>query len=179
MSRDALSKTVSEIGILNLIGFGYVFNHNRTTLSLGMGFNWTHYHLNNPYFFNRNNEGVLGFESLAGDFDNHYSSLTVRSMQFPLMFCQSLGKRWDIAAGAILNWDCYADFSNSYSQDKSHYNVTTRGLYQRKVSFDYLGMVTWHGIGAYFRYSPQSVLQVDYGPEMKNRWTIGLVLGGL
>lgn len=178
LNRDAFGKTVSEAGILNLIGLGYLFNHRRSQLSIGVGFNWTNYHLRKPNFFIRSDNGVLGVENFIGDLDKHYSSLTVRSMQFPLMYNQSLGKKWNLTTGVIFNWNYYADFGNSYSQDMSNYSVTTHGLHQRKVAFDYLGMVSWHGLGLYFRYAPQSVLKAGFGPEMKNRWTVGLALRG-
>ena len=94
------------------------------------------------------------------------------------MFRHSLGKRWGLSAGVVMNWHCYASFTNSHRMGMSDYNVTTHGLQQRKLSFDCVAMVTWHGIGAYFRFAPQSVFKAGFGPEMKNRWTLGFVVGG-
>ena len=177
-SSDVIKSTVWEIGVLNLASLGYNFNQDRSRLSFGVGFNWTHYGLRKNYSWCRGDGGVLGWQPNAENYDKHRSTLTLHSMQFPLMFNQSLGKKWDVAAAAILNWNYYADFRTAYSLDHSDYNVATHGLRQRKVSFDLLGQVSWHGIGAYFRYSPQSVFKTGYGPEMKNRWTLGIVLRG-
>lgn len=178
-NSGAIKQAFPQVGILNLLGLGYEFNKERSRVSLGVGFNWSWHALRSPYFWSRSNDGVLGYELNATDCKNHSATLRLMSMQFPLMFNQSLGKRWSLAAGAILNWNYYAEFKNGYSLAESDYSVTTRGLYQRKLSFDYIAMVSWHGLGAYFRYAPQSVLKPGFGPEIKNRWTIGFVLRGL
>ena len=176
VNRDAFKKTACELGVLNLVGVGYLFNQNRSRVSLGLGFNLSRYGLKKPHFWACDDTGVLDYETSLEDHDHHYASLSLLSMQFPLMFNQSLGKRWCIAASAVLNWNYYADFNNSYSIGKSDYSINTRGLHQRKVSVDYIGMVSWRGIGAYFRYAPQSVFKTNYGPEMKNRWTLGVII---
>ena len=150
----------------------------KKSISLGVGFNWQRYNLKSPYFWARSNEGVLGYGELLEPFDKHRATLLVRSMQFPLMFDQSLGKNWNLAVGAVMNWNFFADYKNSYRIGKSNYTETTRGLNQRKISFDGIAMLSWGGLGIYFRYAPQSVFKTGFGPEMKNRWTLGLVLRG-
>ncbi|MBP5560424.1 MAG: hypothetical protein J6X70_01285 [Muribaculaceae bacterium] len=177
--RDALKKTVSEVGVLNFLALGYEFNQKRSRVSLGVGFNWNFYRLNDKYFWQRDDRGVVGFVPNLDSHDRQHATLSSWSVQFPLLYNHSLGKKWSVAAGVVMNWNCYADFTNSYRDGKSDYSVTTHGLYQRKLSFDCIGMVSWHGIGAYFRYSPQSLFKTGYGPEIKNRWTLGLVLRGL
>ena len=176
-NRDIIKRSTMEIGILNLVGLGVNFNHTR--LSLGMGFNWTTYGLNKPYFWSRSDDGVVGFNAMTGEAKNLRTALLLRSMQFPLLFNQYLGKHWDITVGPIFNWNCYADITNSYSDDINNYNITTRRLNQRKFSVDGIVMVSWKGLGAYFRYAPQSVFKTGFGPEIKNRWALGLVIRGI
>lgn len=175
-NRDIIKRSRYDIGILNLIGLGV--NLNRTRLSIGMGFNWSRYGLNKPYVWSRGDDGVVGLNALGGEAQNLRTSLLVRSMQFPLLFNQYLGKHWDISVGPIFNWNFYADFNTSYRDGMNNYSVTTHGLYQRKFSVDGIVMVSWKGLGAYFRYEPQSVFKTGFGPEMKNRWALGLVLRG-
>ncbi len=176
--RDLLKKSMSEIGILNLVSLARVFNQGRSRISLGVGFNWHRYNLENPYFWARLNDGVLGYGEITEKFDRHRATLIVRSMQFPLMFNQSLGKGWNVSLSAVMNWNYFADFHNSFRVGKSDYTETTRGLNQRKISFDGIAMLSWGGLGMYFRYAPQSVFKTGFGPEIKNRWTVGLVLRG-
>lgn len=176
-NRDIIKRSTLEIGILNFVGLGV--NLNRTRLSLGMGFNWTTYGLNKPYIWNRSDDGTVGLDAITGEAQNIRTSLLVRSMQFPLLFNQYLGKHWDITVGPILNWNFYADFNTSYSSGVNNISVTTHGLYQRKFSVDGILMVSWKGLGAYFRYSPQSVFKEGFGPEIKNRWTLGITIRGV
>ena len=75
-----------------------------------------------------------------------------------------------------MNWNFFADYKNTYRIGKSDYSETTRGLNQRKISFDVYAMVAWRSLGVYFRYAPQSVLKDGYGPEYKNRWMLGITL---
>ena len=176
-NRDIIKRSRYDIGILNLIGLGVTLN--RTRLSIGMGFNWSRYGLNKPYVWSRGDDGVVGLDALGGEAQNLRTSLLVRSMQFPLLFNQYLGKHWDITVGPIFNWNFYADFNTSYRDGVNNYSVTTHGLYQRKFSVDGIVMVSWKGLGAYFRYEPQSVFKTGFGPEIKNRWTLGIVLRGV
>ena len=178
VDRDCVKKSMSEIGILNLVALGHVFNQGRSRVSLGIGFNWHRYGLEKPYFWSRGEDGVLGYNKLDEQHDKHRTTLLVRSMQFPLMFNQSLGKSWNVAVGAVMNWNFFADYKNTYRIGKSDYSETTRGLNQRKISFDGIAMLSWRGLGMYFRYAPQSVMKDGFGPEIKNRWTLGLVLRG-
>ena len=179
VDRGCVKKSMSEIGILNLLAVGYNFNQGRSRVSLGIGFNWHRYGLEKPYFWSRSDDGVLGYTELAEQHDKHRTTLLVRSMELPLLFNQSLGKDWNIAAGAVMNWNFFANYKNTYRIGKSDYTETTRGLNQRKISFDCIAMLSWNALGAYFRYAPQSVMKSGYGPEIKNRWTLGIVLRGL
>ena len=176
--RDRMKKSMSEIGILNLVSLARVFNQGRSRVSLGIGFNWHRYGLEKPYIWSRSDDGALFFSELAEKHDKHRATLLVRSMQVPLMFNQSLGKNWNVAVGAVMNWNFFADYKNTYRIGKSDYSETTRGLNQRKISFDGIAMLSWGGLGMYFRYAPQSVMKEGWGPEIKNRWTLGLVLRG-
>ncbi len=176
---DAIKRGMSEFGVLNFVGLGYCFNQSRSRLSIGLGFNFSRYSLNHPNFWTRKDGGIVGVEPSTEQIDKHRATLFLYSMQFPLLFNQSLGKRWNVAAGMVMNWNYYADFTNGYRFGKTDYNATTHGLTQRKLSFDVIAMLSWHGIGAYFRYAPQSVLKPGMGPAIDNRWTLGIVLRGL
>lgn len=168
-----------EFGVLNFLSVGYVFNRNRTRLSLGSGIGYSTYSLKNRYFWERTDEGILGIYSIDGvDYDKHSATLSVVNIQFPLMFNQSLGRKWDVAVAGVMNWNCYASVNNSYRIDHDNHHISINGLHQRKISFDALGMISFRGIAAYVRYSPQSLFKGGCGPELKNRWTIGLSIRG-
>ncbi len=178
-NSEYIKKRHSEVGILNFVAFGYNFNQHRTMVSAGIGFNWSGYRLKKPAQWTRSDDGVVWISTTAEPYKNHRASLLVRSMQFPIMIHHNLGHRFNIAAGPVLNWNFYASMSNGYDKDKDDYVVTTRGLHQRKFSVDGIVRLTWRGVGAYLRYSPQSLFKRGYGPEIKNRWSIGLMISGL
>ncbi len=169
-------KSMSEIGILNLIGAKYVFNANRTAISLGVGFGWSRYGLKPPYFYSRSDAGVLGNYEIADNHSRHKAMLQVWALQVPLMFHQKLGKKWEFSIGGIMNWNYYADAQNRYNIDKTLTETTIKGLYQRKITFDVRASITYRSLGVYFRYAPQSIIKAGYGPYYKNRWTLGITL---
>ena len=178
--RDYIRNHSYEAGILNLLGVGYNFNRNRSRLSLGVGFNWAFYCMKSPYIWARNDEGQVVHDDLStlGEYSKRHSNLVVRSLQFPLMFNQRIAQHINLAVAGVMNWNYYANLENRYRIDKTSYKLTTNGLHQRKVSFDVMAIASFKSLGLYFRYSPQSVFKGDWGPELKNRWTLGLILHG-
>ena len=177
-NRGAFKRTVPEVGILNLVGLGYRFNRDRSQLSLGVGCYWTWCDLREPYFWTYSDQRVVGLEKSDESFSHHEASLLMWSMQFPLMLNQHLGKSWDVAVGAVLNWNKYARINNSYRVGKTDHSATTHDLRQHQVTVDYVAMASWHGFGIYFRYAPQRVFKTGFGPQLDHRWAVGLVFRG-
>ncbi len=175
-NSDVQKTSMSEIGILNLIGAGYMFNANRTRLSLGVGFAWSRYGLKPPYFYSRSDAGVVGHIEMAEPHNRHKAMMQLWSMQVPLMLNQKLGKKWNFSIAAIMNWNYFAEVKNRYRLDKTFSQTTTEGLYQRKITFDAMAMISYRSLGVYFRYAPQSIFKTGYGPYYKNRWTLGITL---
>lgn len=176
---DVLKKKHTELGVLNLVALGYNFNQHSTMVSAGIGFNWTGYSLKKPGQWTMSNDGVVGVISLPEPYKKHRAALLVRSMQFPIMIHHNLGNHFNIAAGPVLNWNFYASMSNAHSVDNDDYTTSTHGLHQRKFSVDGIVKLTYRGVGAFLRYSPQSLFKSGYGPDIKNRWTLGLIISGL
>ena len=118
-NSDVQKTSMSEIGILNLIGAGYMFNANRTRLSLGVGFAWSRYGLKPPYFYSRSDAGVVGHIEMAEPHNRHKAMMQLWSMQVPLMLNQKLGKKWNFSIAAIMNWNYFAEVKNRYRLDKT------------------------------------------------------------
>lgn len=185
-ARDIISRSTWEAGVLNVVGMGLVFNRCRTRLSLGVGFNWSNYRLKSPYFWATDDNGRVGYadgsemaDELDAEIERRSTNLQVRSLQVPLLFSQKLGKRFSVTAGGVMNWNFFADISNRYSVGKDDVSITTRGLHQRKISFDAIAMLYYRSLGVYFRYSPQSLFKSgEWGPKLNNRWALGIIFGG-
>ena len=99
------------------------------------------------------------------------------TVQFPLMFSQRIVKKLDLTVAGILNWNTYARVDNHYEMNKVEHDTKYKGLKQEKINFDFMGALSWNDFGFYCRYSPGKFFKEGYGPEIKDTWTVGLIIG--
>lgn len=181
-SMPEISYTL-DFGILNIAAIEYDSHHGQE-VSLGIGFNLKEYYLKRDYCFVRDHQsGILGIGSYPDGIKNDYgSALGVRSLQFPLWFRQRIYKKLKFNVGAIMNWNLYASCNTHYklepyAHEKVDYDIHLNGLNQQKLTLDLFGGLSCKGIGLYFRYSPQELFEKGFAPEIKNTWSVGLILG--
>ena len=169
-----------EIGILNVIGLNYNSLHGQN-ISLGAGIHHRSYSMKRPNMLIRDNNGVVGLVPYPSENINEIkdrsSNLNMWAIQFPLIFRQRIVSKLDISLAGILNWNIFAQADNHYELNKTEYDIHYKGLKQNKVNFDFMGSLTWDEFGIYCRYSPSKFFKEGYGPEIKETWTIGLMLG--
>ena len=111
------------------------------------------------------------------DKEKHNSDINIYTVQFPLLYHKDFGEDFKFFVGGILNWNCYADYHNSYKVHNTKYNTNTSGLRQRKLTFDAITGIGYNGLGVYFRYAPQSLFQKGYDEMNLDRtWTLGLMI---
>ena len=179
-SWDAINNSV-EAGLLNVIGVRYNSLHGQT-LSLGAGFHHRSYSMKRPTMLERaNNSQVVTagvYPSMNVDeIKNRSSNLNMMTIQFPLMFSQRIYKKLNISVAGIMNWNTYARVDNHYEMYNTDYDTRYKDLRQNKINFDLMGSLTWNEFGIYCRYSPGKFFEEGYGPEIKNTWTLGIMLG--
>ena len=75
-----------------------------------------------------------------------------------------------------MNWNVYAKCNTHYKVNKTHYDVSYRGIKQNKLTFDVYGALSYNHIGIYCRYSPCDMFKKGYGPEIKNTWMLGVAI---
>jgi hypothetical protein len=170
-----------EVGILNLVGLKYNSLHGQT-ITLGAGFHHRSYSMKRPNMLTRDAASqivtVIPYPSeIIGEIKNRSSNLNMWTMQFPLMFTQRIYKKLNIGVAGIMNWNVYARVDNHFEMNKTDYDIRHKNLRQNKLNFDVLGSLTWNQIGVYCRYSPGKFFEEGYGPEIKNTWTLGLMIG--
>jgi len=119
---------------------------------------------------------IVGIESYPEGTVDRSSIISVRTIQFPLQFQQFIGKQFHITLGGTMNWNVYAKCNTHYKVDKTHYDVSYRGIKQNKLTFDVYGALSYNRLGIYCRYSPCNVFKKGYGPEIKNTWTLGAII---
>jgi len=178
-SFDLINNSV-EAGLLNAIAVNYNSLHGQN-ISLGVGIQHRSYSMKRPHMLMREFSGskVEITEYPSFDIDkikNRSSNLNMWSVQFPLMFRQRIVKKLDITVAGILNWNTYARVDNHYEIDKVEIDNKYKGLNQNKINFDFMGSLTWDEFGIYCRYSPGKFFKDGYGPEIKNTWTLGLIV---
>ena len=169
-----------EIGLLNISAIKYNSLHGQI-LTLGVGIHHKSFSLKRPNMLYREPGGhkVTTIPYPSQDVDkikDRSSNLNLWTVQFPLMFKQKIYKQMDISVAGILNWNTYARADNHYEMDKVEYDTKYNSLKQNKLTFDVMGSLTWDDFGIYCRYSPGKVMKDDFGPEIKNTWTMGLLM---
>ena len=164
-----------EIGLLNIAAVNYNSHHGQN-ISLGIGIHHKSFSLKRPNMLKHDeNTNVVGttFYPDGLEAKDRSSNLNVWAWQFPLMFRQKIYKSLAISVGGIMNWNFKAQAHNRYCIGKTEYDITMKGLKQKKITFDLMGGLTVGHAGIYCRYSPNEVFQKGYGPEIKNTWTLG------
>lgn len=168
-----------EVGLLNIIGVKYNSLHGQI-LTLGVGINHKSYSMKRPNMLVRNDNSEVVADlypnNNVDEIKNRTSNLNLWTMQVPLMFRQRIVKKLELGVAGILNWNTYARVDNHYEINKVDHNIRFKGLKQNKVNFDFMGTLTWDGVGVYCRYSPGKFFKEGYGPEIKQTWTLGLTL---
>ncbi len=163
-------------GILNIASLNYNTLHGQQ-FSIGVGYDHKRFSLKRPNCFVMDEAtNIVGIESYPEGTVDRSSVLSVRAIQFPLQFQQFLGKDFHITLGGIMNWNIYAKCNTHYKVNKTHYDVSYRGIKQNKLTFDVYGALSYNRIGIYCRYSPYNVFKKGFGPEIKNTWTLGVAI---
>lgn len=95
------------------------------------------------------------------------------SINLPLLFTQSIGKKFSVTLGPVVNFNVYGALNNRFEQGDDDYDITTHDIDYRPVTVDILGVIDYDGFGVYCKYAPMTVFKKDRGPEFKSL-TFGL-----
>jgi len=163
-------------GILNIASLNYNTLHGQQ-FSIGVGYDNKRFSLKRPNCFVMDEEtNIVGIESYPEGTVDRSSIISVRTIQFPLQFQQFIGKKFHFTLGGTMNWNVYAKCNTHYKVNKTHHDVSYRGIKQNKLTFDVYGALSYNRLGIYCRYSPSDLFKKGYGPEIKNTWTLGAII---
>ena len=167
-----------------VVQYDYTPKKSKTTLSVGLGFDWRNYTLSghdhafikesiiNPdaaSYANSDETVDVISSAVFGSIDNLSSRIHTVSLSMPLLIKQRFGKSFAISLGAQLNWNYYARIHNYYELGDEEIDVYTKKIGHRPFTVDVLGIIhIAKGFGVYCKYSPMSVLKKDKGPEFKS-----------
>lgn len=163
-------------GILDIASINYHTLHGQH-FSLGVGYDNKRFSLKRPNCFVMDEAtDIVGIDSYPNDVNNRSSVLSVRAIQFPLLFQQDLSKNFHIVLGASMNWNVYAKCNTHYKVNKTNYDISYRGIKQNKITFDVIGALSFDGLAIYCRYTPGNMFKKGFGPEIKNTWMLGAAI---
>ena len=162
-------------GILNIASVNYHTLHGQH-FSLGVGYDNKRFSLKRPYCFVKYERPDVVDVSLYNDVSiyDRSSVLSVRAIQFPLLFQQDFGKEFHLVLGASMNWNVYAKCNTHFKTvNKTNYDISYRDIKQNKITFDVIGALSFDGLAIYCRYTPGNMFKKGFGPEIKNTWMLG------
>ncbi len=163
-------------GILNIVSINYDTFHGQH-FSLGIGYDNKRFSLKRPNCFVMDEAtNIVSTDTYPDNVGDRSSVLSVRAIQFPLLFQQDFGKDFHLVLGASMNWNVYAKCNTHYKINKTNYDISYRGIKQNKLTFDVIGAFSFDGLAIYCRYTPSNMFKKGYGPEIKNTWTLGVAL---
>lgn len=164
-----------EVGVAQLIAIEWQPWQRGPRFNVGAGFGMRRYLAGKGCIFAKEGDRLL---SRPVDEDSHldHSRWDVCTFHIPFRITQNIYKHFGISAGAIVNFNTYGKVSSRWEQDGVRYTETIKGLQQRLLTVDLIGIIgltEW--IGAYVRWSPMNVMRHYYGPEFKS-WSIGAIV---
>lgn len=151
-----------------------LYNHTpfkgKNTFSAGLGFTARSYGLGTHKMFTKNGS-TIGVGDYPEGSDYRRSSLYVGSLSVPFFYTHDFGKKshFKLTLGPVVNFNLFGSISNRYEISDANFDYTIEAkassIGQRPITVDFMGVLRFYGIGVYMKYSPQSVLKTDRGPQ--------------
>lgn len=146
--------------------FGY-----RNEWSIGLGYGYRHYDLNEDVHWEKNNN-VMRLVAFDEDQTKTSNSLNVMSIQIPMIYTHYfLKSNIGLSLGAIVNWNVSAWANREYKFRGEEYSVDTKNIGQRPITVDFIFKVLppfgrHYCPPFYFKISPTSFFKNNSGPKM-------------
>ncbi len=178
---------------LNMLELGFL-PYEDGKLSIGADVEWNWYHLNKDYVWVPLSDGssqnytsggsILGVlpKEIAGVSEVKRSVFTICTFGFPVNFTHHFGKlALQVGVTPELNLNGRVQFKGVNFAGENVNDARSGARFSKNIK---TSLFTWNahaaisygGLGIYFKYSPQNVLQQNYGPQF-NTFTVGLILG--
>ncbi len=174
-----------EIGIDQVLSYSYIFNKERSFISIGVGVNWRNYRMTgNTRFIVDEESGNIVTGAYPEGTESKFSRLKQFSLTVPLYWTQKIPVRMigkstlAIRVGAILNWNAHASVLTSWEEaDDTSVKQSSKYINHRPFTVDFLAAVRIApSVGLYVKYSPMKFFKQDKGPEFSTLST-GIYLG--
>lgn len=165
-------KNSFEIGIRDIIGVRWSRGGHSPSFSIGLGYGMQHYRAQDGFAYNR-----IGSNLVLTPIEEGYSvkstGLSVYKLQIPLLFTIPMRHGFEFTFGGIGSFNTYAYAQTEISTGNSKIKTTYKGLQQRLFTPEIMFSLGASDIlGMYASWSPMTLFQSPYGPQLKS-WSIG------
>lgn len=160
-----------EIGIGEVVGYGWQPSARGPVLSAGIGFGFSELSLNSGSRFDMQGERLV-INPVETEGTKASSRFRMWSLKFPLMLTQSLitdkdGDKFGFSIGVILNLNAHASACSESTVGNTRIKQSYSGLHQRIFTTDIMASVGFIDIiGVYVKYCPMRLMRHGYGPEI-------------
>lgn len=168
-------KNSYELGFREVIGLKWSRGAYSPAFSIGLGIGRQHYRAQDGFAFSKEGSNLMLLPVPDGC-NLESTSLDVLNFQVPLMFTLPIGQDLKFKLGGVACFNTYARAESVVSVGKDRYKTQYKGLQQRLFTGELTcGIGVWDILGVYVSWSPMTLFQAPYGPQLKS-WSIGGVI---
>lgn len=168
-------KNSYELGFREVIGLKWSRGAYSPAFSIGLGIGRQHYRAQDGFAFSKEGSNLVLLPVPDGC-NLESTSLDVLNFQVPLMFTLPIGTDVKFMLGCVGYFNTYARAESVVSIEKDRYKTQYKGLQQRLFTGELTcGIGVWDVLGVYVSWSPMTLFQAPYGPQLKS-WSIGGVI---
>lgn len=168
-------KNSIEGGVRNIVGIKWGRGSYKPSFSIGLGIGWQYYEAQEGFAYAKDGSSLV-FVPVADGSELESSLFTTYSFQIPLMYTQPIGRNLKFIIGSVGYFNTYAQARTVISVGKDKYKTLYRGLQQRFFTAEFTcGLGIRDILGVYVSWSPMTLFQAPYGPQLKS-WSIGTII---
>lgn len=157
----------AELFIDHVAGVRYRPWRDNFSILVGIGFGWRNYRMTGLNRFVKDGAN-LKIEDYPEGAEPKFSRIKLFNFCVPIMLNEDFGKHFSISAGAVVNLNTHASMKTRYYQEGLLITDKTDNIHPKKITVDFMGVITFRNVGVYAKYSPMKVLDTTFGPSFKH-----------
>ena len=162
----------SDIDV-NLASMSYYPEYKGFAFNFGLDFGYRSVRIAGDNAFAKAGDDVV-LVPFAPDATRKTSAVRYFNFACPFMLSYQIGD-FRIMAGVEGEFNFAGHIRTKYRLDGEKYKTRTKDIPLNKLTYSYLTILQFDGVGVYFRYTPCNVLDSKHGPEFQT-YSVGIVL---
>jgi hypothetical protein len=164
-----------------MIGLRYCYTPKKAlqTYSVGLWCDWRNYTVPKDNVISKNADDVVVFGEYPANVSETSSKIRIFSLSVPFLFTQKLGRnsKASFSLGPVVNFNVRGRILNEWTDGDVDTETSTKGIGQRPVTIDFMGILKYGDLGLYCKYSPMSVLKSKSENGVENPQFHSLTIG--